>query len=758
MNEAKRIFFQKKFLLTVLLLLFLNLFFFLKEQQEVLETTGLNTSFWEISDDYEKQVEEYRNLSLEEAKEELLQEAAAQEGIWNVHAYNRSRILQKIDELENYPAFLEGIRENYDTYHKVSIFAQESGFSGKNIEKTLKDFSGMDEVSLSLQNDLAADAFFEYDFSNVIVLILVFLLCLQFVQERKKGLWSVIHSAPEGRGSLAIKRIFILLFASVAGTLLTYGVNWCVSVFLYGKGDLSAPIQMMEQFQKVNGCYTIGGFVILSLIFHALGMFLLSLFCWFVFSLIGDVTAAFVVSIVVIVVEYLLYRGISVQSSFVYFKYLNLWGLLDIQNFLGVYQNCSLFGNPVGVKELFAAGSILLFFLLVPLLIFLQKRKYPYSVEPKIISFLKKMFGKLLNLVNYLSFSGFEVYKNLFFQGGIFILVVMIYWAQSGKVTEEFRFYDVTTAYLNSFYEELEEKPLGEAEALIGEKEREVARDYENMEALFADYQNEKITYSEYESKMLAYDNIGQKEEAVTILRERLESLKNYQDKTKIQCQMVNPIGYEELFGEESYRTNRLLAIKLMIFAILFFYLLFTYEKQTKASLIVRATQRGRTGFFVRKMVQVFLYAAVITLLFSGVELYNIAKVYGLPGFFAAAGNLERLQFIARDISICGCFIFLILLRILVLSSIGSIVLFFSIMAKKKEESLLLSAAVLLLPAVFFLIGAELFGYICFVLPLSVTELFGTCDGRIGMIVGSYLVCFIFGIASSIFVKRNWES
>lgn len=147
-----------------------------------------------------------------------------------------NHLLKQAAYLHGYKDYLNMIQANKDALLSFSIFNDPNEFSGRNILKTANEFEALQDISLRLGIDGAIHAFMGFSITDYLLLAVLVLVCVAFLDERKKGLWNIVYALYGGRLRLAIQRVSILLCVSVIGVTLLYGTNLLVG-FLYMVGS-----------------------------------------------------------------------------------------------------------------------------------------------------------------------------------------------------------------------------------------------------------------------------------------------------------------------------------------------------------------------------------------------------------------------------------------------------------------------------------------------------------------------------------------
>ncbi len=234
MKELGRILSNRRLIVGLVLILLLNGFLFAREQREndygldlelpssgfiFVEGTFMTTQepvdAWAAYQRYSEWIDRARKLPLADAVTMLTDEKAAlsakitgdtdtEDDRLDYVAVNN--LLAQTDYLTGYGGWLENIQKNKDNLLTFSIFNNPDSFSGRNIIKTADEFEKLQGVELTLGTDGAVDSFMSFRLTDYLLLLALLLIGLSFLDERKAGLWSVVHAAPNGRLKLAIRR------------------------------------------------------------------------------------------------------------------------------------------------------------------------------------------------------------------------------------------------------------------------------------------------------------------------------------------------------------------------------------------------------------------------------------------------------------------------------------------------------------------------------------------------------------------------
>ena len=416
MGEVKRVFHKKMWILIAVAVLG-NLCLFLYS-----ELAGRSfTEMFFAAGQYQKLVERYENMSLEQAQERLGMEfgnirkyakilkqenspeetkepvqneiqnsqtaenavqkqtseellSEVDEGSREMIAYHQSLTAQQQTQLElqlkqlrsklkylnGYEASIDTVMANAENMKRFRIFSKQNTFSYSNILRTAQDFERVQNVELKLDNDKGADVFVHYNLMYYIAAALMVAVIYSLFDERENGMWQIVHNTPNGRTVLALKRLLLLAGGSFAILFLLYGTTFLTAMLLYGGvKDLANPVQTFVDFGKFT--YTLSkGAYILRLFF--LSWFILATFSiilWALFMAFRNRNHTLICTAAFVGIEILVYQKIEVQSVYNVFHYINVVSFLKISDLYSTYINWG-FQNYV-----FSVFSVALFFLTV---------------------------------------------------------------------------------------------------------------------------------------------------------------------------------------------------------------------------------------------------------------------------------------------------------------------------------------------------------------------------------------------------------
>lgn len=692
MREAKRVLLAPKLWGLLALLLALNCMLLVTQDTHM---DGFYAAYQAALPEFSALPPEEAELQAEQELEQI-QDALLAGTEDRMKLYLRQEVLQtllaQLTHLREYPAYLGQVQENVRQMSALSLFNREGSFTARNIEKTGRDFP--ETVDLRLGNDFAVTMLVTDELGGYSLLIITLFLALQFLEERKRGLWSLVHGAPEGRARLAGKRSVILLAGITLGTPVLLGGKLAFGAVFYGNlGDLTRNVQSLATFADFPWVMPVWKALLGYFLLKILGMWLVGLAIWAILQAVNHLPLAIGAAGTVLALEYTLFRVIPDSYGIVFLRYFNLFALVDVPKIALHYLNLNFFGWPV-------QGFLLSLGLIPPLLglllwtnLLLAERKKPVSRQDSLLVLFDRLRAPFSKAVGRLRLFGYELYKLLWLQKGILVLLAVAWFSFSVLEAPypDTQLYNTELAGLSASME----GPIT-VDTLIGI--------------------DKKITeYSSWEPS-----------EAVL---QQLEILDRLRDKVAASLEakdglwLVNQAPFAALMGKNVGNYQRQNAVVLLLALVLLLSGAYAQEPENRMSQLLRGVSRGRGILQRKKLAAAFLLTALVWLIFEAGELHCLIEAYGNPAFSAPLQSFDAFANLSCRANLGVGVAAYLLLRLLAMCAASSIVLLLSRFCKRTNAAILLGCAVLVLPACLSYMGITAFDTFSFSKLLSPLEL-----------------------------------
>lgn len=413
MNEWKRIFSdcRRRTAILCIPILCLVLFFYQK-------CDGNFGALATGAQDYRELLETYSASTPAEIAEEFSDNLALTE--------NEQRLLTHAEHLRDYADYLNQVQDQAYKMQASSLFnANRNSFDYRNILKTAEDFADCTAEGVCLGNDRAVQDWLKFSLADWGFLAAILLLVMSFLEERQKGLATIIRSCPAGRGKLQTSRLIILLVYSAGMTLVLYVLPLALSLCLDGGwSDLSRPVQSLAEFQKCTAQLSISEFLLQFFSVKTACGFLLGVLIWFALSFLIRPQMAWLAATAGLAVEYLLYTLIPAQSIFSPFREINVFSYIFPLGLYTQYTNINFFGFPVSQRTFLMGLLALSLVVLSAATIQVLSHRFPFGNRDVLGKWIDRWNRAGDVLRTRLGLYGFEIYKLLFLGIGGVVLIL----------------------------------------------------------------------------------------------------------------------------------------------------------------------------------------------------------------------------------------------------------------------------------------------------------------------------------------------
>ncbi len=785
MQEIKRIFTNPRLWIFMIIIMLMNAFMFYKEQESNDYRMDLSLGAARVSledflendfrisgldakaclDTYDKWLAWYQEKpsdkaawSLSETEKHLLEmPELTKSGQQDLVAIRT--LMAQLEYREHFEAYLQKIKDNKTNALSFSIFSKEDSFTQRNMLKTASQFETLNSTKISIDKNGALEAFFTCHFTDYLLLLFLFPIILSFLDERKIGLWGIIHSSPGGRIRLGMIRSGILFGSSIIATLILYGCNLALATSIYGGfGTLGRAVQSSPLFMKLPVRITFGNFIIQYTCIRIETAFFLALFCWLLLSAASNVKYTLIFSSLAAGLEFLLYTYLPVQGSFNVFKYLNLFTYVNLSALYTNYLNISLFGYPFGIREISLAGMLPMLVLLFAGIVAVCTHKKPIARESRIDTMITAIQIRTDRIHSRLHLFGFEVYKSLFIQKGILILAFLV-WSVSGSTfLHPANNHTLQEAAAKQYTKILEGRLGTELDSKIVAEQEKLDTEITKYNAAKTRYQSGVLEYAQFHVYETAYEAALIKQEALDLVKTRTAELKKLEKSIGRPLWLLNESPYESLWGENGESSRQAVAMTAVFSLALLLSGCFTYEKQSGMKKLLFSTIHGRSPLLFRKI----LLAAVVSMTVWGIAYGWEARVffmtYTLSSLSAPIQSLALFADFPLPVSIRTFFILLNALRFLMLLICSLFILFLSAITGRIESSALICSSILLPSLLGEIIGIPPFRVLSLSRAVSMVELIhqNLCLPVCFLMLCMATVCILTIVQIFCATRQNW--
>lgn len=755
MNEIKRILGNYRILIGLVLILFINGFLFVREQ--VSNNYGMNLSLPQSSisvsldngydmhtekadaketyNNYRKWLEKVDEMPVSDAVCVLEQEKYRLENIFknqeNSDADVKSEyaaintLLSQAEYLTEYPAWLNSIQNNKNNMLAFSIFNNPDSFSQRNILKTAEEFENLNGVKLSLGANGAIESLLGFSLTDWFLLIVLMIISISFLEERKKGLWNVVYAASGGRIQLALKRKSILFFTSAFSVLLLYGTNLVIGFSIYGGYEsLNRSIQSVELLGGLSLLSTIGGFLIQWFLMRIIAAFFISLLLWLILTAVRNVKYTILITGGILALEYGLYTFLPVQSGFNLFKYFNLFTYISMSDLYTNYLNINLFGYPFGIRRISQIALIPLCVTFGIICVFINCKKRPAEGKDLLGKFAIKINGITDKILGNFRMLGFEAYKTFWIQKGIVMIALFLYLAPQFSYTTPVPVSNATESAARQYTAELAGKITAETFANIEKIREELNRVISDYEKAKNAYENNEMEFPQFDVFAREASDAQIKIEGLNTVQNRVEQLENQARNEGFTPFLIAEAPFESVYGQYGENNRQSAAMLSLLILGLLLAGCMTCEKQSGMIELTTSTVRGRRVLLTRKIMLAAVCAIFVWAVVYGLELCAFLQICDIETLSTSSRNLALLENFPFSCKIGTAIIFLYSFRLITMFCVAVITLLISSFIKRIEAAYIAVLTALLLPSLLYsYMGLVSMKYLSLSVPLSAIPL-----------------------------------
>jgi hypothetical protein len=620
-------------------------------------------------------------------------------------------LLDEISRVEDYPKYLESIKEEANVRSSVSIF-QLDEYEQKNSQRTLEAFSKLEGKRPVFTNSMAFYESTGFLLTDLLIMALLLYIVIEiFLREKEAGLFSLIRPLPGGRTSFLGAKILMTIFLTICITLIFWFSNISIASIKFGGFDPGVPIQSIRGFESSALNITIGGYLSVFLI-SKLFIYLFFALLLFTFAIYSKSFIGFFLRILsFFAISYIFYRLPVERDVLALLKYGNIFFILPVHSIYSFYHNVRFFSIPINLVSLFVAAVAL--GITVPTIVSFRH----FNVQ-ELVFRSPNIFNKRASSKAYpcrVSIFYHELYKLVKTLGaGILIIglgIVMIYRMVGyfPLMSEDEIYY---RQYAKAYEGELTEDTLL---GIQNEKERFLQLN-ESLEDMYIQYGSGGITVAQFEAASRSISDELRPERGFMKLFDQMEYAKSRVEGTDEKPHILYDGGVRYLTANDymEYQRDFISASLLLLGIILSIGSCFSYDFSLGMDKLEFTTYKGRGITLKYKLILSWFISTIFFAMSFFPDLYHAYSSLGLPPSNISIKNLPIFSNMPIDMSISLYLVLLFSYRYFVMLSYTTIIAFISTKIASPAHGIFVSTIVFLIPLILGMAGLSIINKISF--------------------------------------------
>lgn len=622
------------------------------------------------------------------------------EALWFTDSLEQEALLlweiyEEWEKTAGYGDYLASIQEQKDTMGGISVFGgrQAEGYSIRNLEKSAGDYRGLTGEGISFTPSKTVTLAMESIWPRLLLFLALLLLVGNLItQEKEKGLFLITRGTRHGISSAMAAKLLALLMSCLALTALFYSVSLLFAGGSAGWFDPGIRLQSVAVYRESCLNITLGGYLLLSVLFQGLALFGLGGLLMF-FGLMWDLAVLpYLAGVTAAGVSGLLYAVIPAGSPWAALKYLNPAGLLRTEHIFGGYLNFNLLGQPVSRLSLAVFFTVLLAAAgtVSSLAVFVRRRGF--GARKLSLSF-RLPFSPHDSLVRH------ESYKLLIAGRGLLLFLVF---AALLSVRDARQTYHPTAGeqYYRDLMEDLEGKLDSHKEALVQREQKRYEEAFQKLEQIDALEASGELSQE-------AAEDLRQKEYMTLSFYPSFQRAEEqYQRLKEGGGSFVYDTGYRYLLGmwEDGFSVDFLI---LSVGIILISSGALTMEFQKGSWYLLGATRAGRRRVLQTKILICCGMALALALAPLTGRIWAISRTYPMGNLLAGIGSLLPVSGWAASLPIAVYLALFVLSQLAAAAGVALVTLALSWWRRQQAQTVFFALALLAVPPVMKLLGFE---------------------------------------------------
>ena len=606
-----------------------------------------------------------------------------------------SVIRSELSTVAGYKQFLANTQTQVEEYSAISIFNNTDTFSYRNMVKAAEDYRKLAETDLDIEYYPQQGVYtaLSFSYTDLFILLSVVLVSgLLITGEYDTGIYSYILTFPNGRARTAFAKYLAMAVSLLFIVGALYGINLGYCAGVYGLGSLTRHVQAMPFLMRFTYPVRIWQYILIFIFAKWLVSCILGGAVMLIVQRTGKILSGTVLSLAFYGANYLLYKAASPNTKLAWLRFINPYGMMRINEWLGTYLNYDVNGQPFSSKALIAIAFVILS-LLFPLLFALA---YPH--KPKARGSVLSWLRERISVSKPTTVQREEDHKN-FILGGVALvlaaaLAVAVYSGikKDNLITAKEIYYSL---YIRPMSGPYDERCRDEMQAINDSEEfREIDRMEElNSRGLVSPEDYKAFYYSHYDDY--------KRTESFGDLLNKVSYVKSHPG-----AQIMYETGYKKLFDLKEL-TDKADMVKEFVIILICCCNIFCQEKTAGMDKLLGALANGRNRLQRakhRNIVAISLAVAGMSLL---ERMISVAKDYGLPAFFAPAMSMQEYSQLPRWISVFVLYLITAGCRFLACYICALVTAYISGRQKSAVSVLFFSSIVLLGPILLNILGIK---------------------------------------------------
>ena len=609
--------------------------------------------------------------------------------------YVEYRFLQKISEeisqATKYESFLNDIQKKAQQLSQISIFNKEGSYDSLNIKATAKAYKDISGVKIEYYPQEGIVKAINFRLSDIVIIFIMLLLSFYIVREEKdSGMLSLIRSNIGGTGKTAFAKLLAMgasLFFIVAAI---YIVNLIYCSFTYGLGDLKRSVQSVPYLMYSTMEISLYRYLAIFIFTKWIAAFICG--TWVLFSMLisKKVFTGYVLALSMPTINLIIRNVIPATSHFNVIRYSNLVSFFATNEILGNYKNIYWFGKPVRLFWVEVIAMAVFAVMLAVIFLFTFAKAQLVSTAKGVF---KLGFRKKIKNTTVLKQ---EWYKLNMMNGAAFILslfcVFQCYTAYTAEnyITADEMFYSYYMKNISGPYD----KQAYDFLMIEGEK-------FATIEKAKSMLRSGEISKEEYSVMSTANFTLQQEYGVYNKVLSKVNGLKSNPG-----AQLLYETGYVKLFDLTS-KLDLHDYLFTVLMATVCFSGLFAVEKTSGMLMVIRATPLGMKYTAQSKIKVAFIFSIILTIVTIAPRLWQVGTGYGFLGLLAPAKSIDLLASLPNYISIMSLGIFQFSIRLLVIFSISTAMLYISHKSSGYLSAVMFSLLIFEFPAILYYLGVN---------------------------------------------------